>query len=64
MTFHAQALVRTERPSRYAAQLAKHLGHKVETEWSAEAGFVKLADGVCDMRTRTPMRGLPTSKTS
>jgi hypothetical protein len=49
MTFHAQALVRTDRPSRYAAQLAKHLGHKVETEWSAEAGYVKLTDGVCDM---------------
>ncbi len=48
---HTQALVRTDRPSRYAARLAEQLGHEFETEWSAEAGFIKLPDGICDMHS-------------
>jgi hypothetical protein len=48
---HAQALVRTDRPSRHAAQLAERLGHEMETEWSAEAGYVKLPEGICDMHS-------------
>jgi hypothetical protein len=49
MMFHAQAFVPTRRPSDYAGQVAKDLGLEFETEWSAEAGFIKLPDGVCDM---------------
>lgn len=41
----------TDLPSRFGAQLAEQLGHEFETEWSAEAGFVKLPDGVCDMHS-------------
>lgn len=46
---HAQALVVTDRPSRYAAAIAERLGHEMETEWSAEVGFVKLPEGLVDM---------------
>ena len=44
---HAQALVLTDDPSEPAARLTERLGAEYETEWSAEAGFVKLADGLC-----------------
>lgn len=44
---HAQALVLTNNPSQPAAALAKRLAHEFETEWSAEAGFVRLAEGLC-----------------
>lgn len=44
---HAQALVFTADPSTPAAELAGRLAHEFETEWSAEAGFVRLAEGVC-----------------
>jgi hypothetical protein len=46
---HAQALVLTRDPSTPAAELAQRLGHEFETEWSAEAGFVRLADGLCTL---------------
>ena len=46
---HAQALVLTDRPSRYAAAIAERLGHEMETEWSAEVGYVKLPEGIVDM---------------
>ena len=45
----AQALVTTDRPSRFAEQIAERLGHEMETEWSAEVGFVKLPEGFVDM---------------
>jgi hypothetical protein len=51
MGFHAQALVRTDTPARYAAELARELGREYEAEWSAEAGSIKLPDGVCDMHS-------------
>jgi len=44
---HAQALVLTPDPSSPAADLSRRLAHEFETEWSAEAGFVKLAEGIC-----------------
>jgi hypothetical protein len=49
MLFHAQAFVPTLKPSVYAGAVAKDLGLEFETEWSAEAGYIKLPDGVCDM---------------
>jgi hypothetical protein len=49
MLFHAQAFIPTPRPSDYANQVAKDLGMEFETEWSAEAGYIRLPDGVCDM---------------
>jgi hypothetical protein len=44
---HAQALVPTADPSTPAAELAGRLRHEFETEWSAESGYVKLAEGLC-----------------
>jgi hypothetical protein len=44
---HAQALVRTADPSTPAAALAERLRLEFETEWSAEAGYVKLDEGLC-----------------
>ena len=44
---HAQALVLTADPSTPARNLAQRLSPQFETEWSAEAGFVKLDEGVC-----------------
>lgn len=49
MLFHAQAFVPTRQPSNYADQVVRDLGMEFETEWSAEAGFIKLPDGICDM---------------
>jgi hypothetical protein len=48
---HAQALVRTSRPSQVAAKVAADLGLEFRTEWSAEAGTIALPDGVCDMHS-------------
>jgi hypothetical protein len=44
---HAQALVLTDDPSTLAAELTRRLGLEFETEWSAEAGYVKVDEGVC-----------------
>ncbi len=44
---HAQALVLTRDPSAPAADLARRLAPEFETEWSAEAGYVRLAEGLC-----------------
>jgi hypothetical protein len=44
---HAQALVLTTDPSTPARNLTRRLSLEFETEWSAEAGFVKLGEGVC-----------------
>ena len=46
---HAQALVIARDPSRIAAELTARLRHEFETEWAAEAGFVKLAEGTCSL---------------
>jgi hypothetical protein len=48
---HAQALVRTARPSLIASKAAADLGLEFTTEWSAEAGSIALPDGVCDMHS-------------
>lgn len=44
---HAQALILTADPSTPAAAVAQRLSHEFQTEWSAEAGFVELAGGLC-----------------
>lgn len=46
---HAQALVLTRDASGTAAGLTARLRHEFETEWAAEAGYVKLAEGTCTM---------------
>ena len=44
---HAQALVVTDDPSTPAAEMVRRLAGEFETEWSAEAGYVRLEEGVC-----------------
>ena len=46
---HAQALVLTDDPSTPAAEMVRRLASEFETEWSAEAGYVLLAEGVCTL---------------
>ncbi len=48
---HAQALVRTARPSQVASKVVADLGLEFRTEWSAEAGTIALPDGICDMHS-------------
>jgi uncharacterized protein len=38
----SEARVVTDRPHRYAKQLASHLGRRIQTEWSEEAGTGRL----------------------
>ena len=38
----SEARVVTDRPHRYAKQLASHLGRRVRTEWSEETGTGRL----------------------
>lgn len=38
MTISSTAAVATDRPARYAKQLASHMGRKAATEWDEEAG--------------------------
>lgn len=49
MLFHAQALVQTAEPYRYAEKLSQDLGLEFETEWSAGVGSIRLPDGTCEM---------------
>jgi len=44
---HAQALVLTTDPSMQAAEMVRRLAGEFEAEWSAEAGYVRLAEGMC-----------------
>ena len=39
----SQARVHTDRPQRYAKQLAAHLGRKVESNWDEKAGTGSVA---------------------
>ncbi|MBF9070511.1 DUF2218 domain-containing protein [Streptacidiphilus fuscans] len=41
----SQARVATDRPHRYAKQLAAHLGRKIETNWDEETGLGSLTFG-------------------
>lgn len=41
----SEARVATDRPGRYAKQLASHLGRKVTAHWDAEAGRGELTFG-------------------
>lgn len=40
---HSTARVGTDRPHRYAKQLAGHLGHRVEASWDDKAGTGTVA---------------------
>jgi len=49
LTVTAQTLVLTDRPARYAEQIAKHFGHRCEAQWSGDSGFVAFEAGRCEM---------------
>jgi hypothetical protein len=38
----SEARIVTDRPHRYAKQLASHLGRRIQTEWSEETGTGRL----------------------
>jgi hypothetical protein len=42
----SEARVSTDRPHRYAKQLAAHLGRKVESSWDEESGLGALTFGM------------------
>lgn len=41
----SQARVTTDRPARYAKQLAAHMGRKIQADWSEETGRGELVFG-------------------
>lgn len=43
------AIVETEHASRYLQQLCKHFAHKVEVQFTPEAGTVSLPFGTCEL---------------
>ena len=43
------AVIKTAKASRYLEQLCKHFAHKLEVEFSADAGAVKLPFGTCEL---------------
>lgn len=43
------AIVSTSNARRYLQQLCKHFAHKVEVEFTPEAGSVSLPFGTCDL---------------
>ena len=43
------AVVATENASRYLQQLCKHFGHKVEVQFTPDAGTVSLPFGTCEL---------------
>ena len=43
------ALVATENASRYLQQLCKHFGHKVDVQFTPDAGTVSLPFGTCEL---------------
>ncbi|MFD9270584.1 DUF2218 domain-containing protein [Streptomyces goshikiensis] len=51
MTSRSRARVATDRPQRYAKQLAAHLGRRIETTWDEETGHGRLIfpDGIGTM---------------
>jgi hypothetical protein len=51
VTLHAQALVLTGDASAVGARVAGELAGEYETEWSAEAGSVRLPEGRCELHS-------------
>ncbi|MFC0545285.1 DUF2218 domain-containing protein [Kutzneria chonburiensis] len=51
-SFTTQALVATDRPSRYLVQLCKHFGHKIQTVWTEHEGELYFDFGTAVLRTR------------
>ncbi|MDF1790450.1 MAG: DUF2218 domain-containing protein [Thalassobaculaceae bacterium] len=45
----ATAQVRTDKASRYVAQLCKHFSHRVPAEWNETEGLVRFEPGACRM---------------
>ena len=67
----SSAFVETQRPGRYAKQMASHFSHKMETSWDGEQGFITFVgqgpdsddprrafSGTCVFRMRATAQGL------
>jgi len=45
----SQAVVVTDRASRYLTQLCKHFAHKVHAEWDESKGYADFGWGTCTL---------------
>lgn len=48
MSIISHALVHTERPERYAKQLASHFSSKISTDWDGSHGFLEFVGAGAD----------------
>jgi uncharacterized protein len=51
-SFTSEALVTTDRPSRYLMQLRKHFGHKIQTVWTEHEGELHFSMGTALLYTQ------------
>jgi uncharacterized protein len=49
-TLTSQADVATEKPVPYMRQLCKHFGHKVDTAFDDDSGYIQFEFGRCELR--------------
>jgi hypothetical protein len=48
----SSADVATDNGGRYLKQLCRHFGHKQESGWTGDDGFIAFAFGRCDLHAR------------
>lgn len=51
MSSTAHANVATDKPVPYMRQLCKHFGHRLETDFGDDSGWIDFSDGRCDLST-------------
>lgn len=49
-TLTSRATVATEKPVPYMRQLCKHFGHKVDTSFDDDSGYIQFEFGRCELR--------------
>jgi hypothetical protein len=47
-----RAEVATQKPVPYMRQLCKHFGHKTETSFGEDSGYIQFEFGRCDLQAR------------
>jgi hypothetical protein len=45
----SRAQVATDKPAAYMRQLCKHFGHKVDTSFDEESGYIQFEFGRCEL---------------
>ena len=51
-TITTRAEVATDKPVPYMRQLCKHFGHKVDTKFDDDSGYIQFDFGRCDLHAR------------